>query len=121
MLPSAGQNAGFLGRGCEPLVLGDVTGDLAVLQGLEHRADLPEFRLDSRRSLLGQLETATHTQVPAAAERDPLNRQAYDFLASPAAAKAFDLEQEPEAVRDRYGRNRSGQAAGRIDPMEGYP
>ena len=110
LLPSAGQNAGFLGRGCEPLVLGDVTGDLAVLQGLEHRADLPEFRLDSRRSLLGQLETATHTQVPAAAERDPLNRQAYDFLASPAAAKAFDLEQEPEAVRDRYGRNRSGQA-----------
>ena len=37
-------------------------------------------------------------------------RQAYDLLAAPEARRAFDLTREPAAVRDRYGRYRSGQA-----------
>ena len=28
----------------------------------------------------------------------------------PAAARAFDLQEEPAKLRDRYGRNRFGQA-----------
>ncbi|WP_040889920.1 DUF1501 domain-containing protein [Zavarzinella formosa] len=111
-LPSVGQNAGFLGRACEPLILGDVTDELPMLQGLEPRAELPKLRLDSRRSLLNQLQGATAllSNLPATVERDPLNRQAYELLSTPSATRAFDLEDEPERVRDRYGRNRAGQA-----------
>jgi len=111
-LPSAGQNAGFLGRGSEPLVLGNVTEELAMLQGLEPRDELPELRLDGRRSLLSQIDgaAASLTNLPSSSDRDPLNRQAYELLSTPSATRAFDLESEPARVRDRYGRNRAGQA-----------
>ena len=38
-----------------------------------------------------------------------LKQQAFNLLASPEARQAFDLSQEPDAVRDRYGRNIHGQ------------
>src|SRR5262249_5702137 len=34
----------------------------------------------------------------------------FDLLRSPAARHAFDLEREPAAVRERYGRHRFGQS-----------
>jgi hypothetical protein len=102
ILPSPGQNAGFLGRSCEPMVLGNVTEEIAELQGLERRADVPTLRLHSRAKLL--------QQVDAQAARDPFNLQALELLDSPLVTKAFDLEREPETVRNRYGRNRAGQA-----------
>jgi hypothetical protein len=37
-------------------------------------------------------------------------RQAYKLLESPSTQRAFDLSQESDVVRERYGRNRSGQA-----------
>jgi uncharacterized protein (DUF1501 family) len=37
-------------------------------------------------------------------------RQAYELLATRNCRDAFDLGKEPAAVRDRYGRNRSGQS-----------
>lgn len=40
---------------------------------------------------------------------DDFEAQALKLLTSPSARKAFDLSQEPERVRDRYGRNRWGQ------------
>ena len=41
---------------------------------------------------------------------DHLYRQAFEVLASPICREAFDLSAEPDEVRDRYGRNRPGQA-----------
>lgn len=40
---------------------------------------------------------------------DQFETQALNLLTSPEAAKAFDLNQEEAAVRDRYGRNQWGQ------------
>jgi uncharacterized protein (DUF1501 family) len=37
-------------------------------------------------------------------------QQAVALLASPEARLAFDIEREPDRVRDRYGRNRFGQS-----------
>ncbi|MFM8400365.1 MAG: DUF1501 domain-containing protein, partial [Pirellula sp.] len=37
-------------------------------------------------------------------------RQAFDMLSGKAARKAFEIAQESETVRDRYGRNRFGQS-----------
>ncbi len=108
-LPSAGQFGGVLGRFHEPLVLGDVTHDEDWFHGMEPRIDLTSGRLDERKGLLNALESACK-RVESHADRDALTRKAFELLASPQYRKAFDLEQEPDRLRDRYGRHRSGQA-----------
>lgn len=40
---------------------------------------------------------------------DSFEAQALNVMTGPAARKAFDISQEPEAVRELYGRNRWGQ------------
>jgi uncharacterized protein (DUF1501 family) len=40
---------------------------------------------------------------------DQFEQMAWNMLTSPTARRAFDLSQEPTAVRDRYGRNTWGQ------------
>jgi hypothetical protein len=107
-----GQFGGFLGHSHEPLVLGDVRDVDRSLPGLEAHADLPHVRQSARQSLLGAIEAqaASWERNPSLLERDALHRQAYAFLESPRYRQAFDLSQEPQQVRDRYGRDRSGQA-----------
>jgi uncharacterized protein (DUF1501 family) len=107
-----GQFGGLLGRAYEPLTLGDVTEAAVAIDGLEPQPELPPVRQSARRSLQEALEQYQHNlrPNPAHAEMNELYRQAYNLLASPLCRKAFDLSQEPAAVRDRYGRFRSGQA-----------
>jgi hypothetical protein len=72
----------------------------------------PELTLDAldrRRTLLQQLDDEA-AKVDAAA---PLVRQqdeAFDLLLSPKARKAFELDREGPAVRDRYGRDVFGSS-----------
>jgi hypothetical protein len=107
-----GQFGGFLGRANEPLVLGDCTDTATTMPGLEPQPDLPAVRVEGRRALLDSLDrqAAAWQQQPALLERDQLHRRAFAFLDSPRYRQAFDLSREPDAVRERYGPNRSGQA-----------
>jgi hypothetical protein len=107
-----GQFGGFLGREVEPLVLGDVTQQQTVLPGLDPVAELPSLRIESRRTLLETIDQARH-QLAAdrqMLEMSSLYRQAFELLDTPRARAAFDLSAEPAAVRNRYGRYRTGQA-----------
>lgn len=110
--PAPGQNAGFLGPSCEPLLLGDPTAGVGITAGLDPLPELPPVRLQARRSLLETLEGYRQSleEEPALLSRNAHFRQAYELLAAPRCREAFDLSREPEAVRDRYGRHRSGQA-----------
>jgi hypothetical protein len=67
--------------------------------------------LASRRALQTSLnQLADHVQESPGAERmDQFYRQAYALLTSPQARQVYDLEQEPEELRRRYGRFRFGQ------------
>src|SRR5207237_7644560 len=47
---------------------------------------------------------------PQAKLMDASYEQAYRLMTSATAREAFALEQEPDALRDRYGRNRFGQS-----------
>jgi len=107
-----GQFGGFLGRAHEPLVLGDLTDSTSTMPGLEPQPDLPSVRMDARRSLLHAIDSqvAAWSTNSALLERDLMLRQAFEFLSSPRYRHVFDLSQEPAAVRERYGPNRSGQA-----------
>ena len=111
-IQAPGQFGGFLGRAYEPLWVGDVTQGATPLLGLDPAADLPPPRLGERRSLLRAVEAARrHLQDhPALLEMNASYRQAYELLAAPQVRRAFDLGQEPAALRDRYGWHRAGQA-----------
>ncbi len=66
----------------------------------------PMGRLEDRRGLLETLDTYRRES-----ETDPLRAQAFELLTSAATAKAFNINAEPDAVRDRYGRHTYGQSA----------
>lgn len=112
-----GQDGGFLGRDFDPLVLGDVSATPIAVPCLDVLPELPERRMASRQSLKSQLEETCRAleHDPQSVDRrlagmDIMYRQAYQILSSPRCRQAFDLTTEPERLRDRYGRNRSGQA-----------
>jgi len=68
------------------------------------RSELTLDALDRRRTLLQQLD-AEAAKLDAAAPMTRKQDEAFDLLLSPRARKAFELDQEPPAVRDRYGRD----------------
>ena len=107
-----GQNGGFLGRSYEPMLVGDVTSEAAPVVGLEPLPELPTVRHSARQTLLESLERSAREMQAnrAALETDILYRQAFELLSTPLCRDAFNLQAEPPALRDRYGRHRSGQA-----------
>ena len=110
---SHGQFAGWLGPAWDPLTIDarpDLpdyrVGDFELLEGV------PNDRLRVRQSLLGRLEEqldAAESQGAFGAMGQHYSR-AFDLLAAGVGKSAFDLTEEPDAVRDRYGRNPHGQS-----------
>jgi hypothetical protein len=105
-----GQYGGSLGRGYDPLDLGNVTEGTALLPGMSPRSDLPPARIDDRRELVRGLESASRTDGRFPSATVALAAQAYELMHTPRVRDAFDIEREPARVRDRYGRFRAGQA-----------
>jgi Protein of unknown function (DUF1501) len=108
-----GQDAGFLGRSCDPWLL-DCDPNAATFQlpGLALPPDLPPVRFDQRRTLLEQVDRhlAEIDRRGALADHQARARQAFDLISSPAAKRAFNLDEEGPRVRDRYGRTKFGQS-----------
>lgn len=109
----AGQTAGFLGPQWETeRFVGDPALPDYEIEGLAARDGLDRLRMDRRRDLLQQFESqlAGLESVGRVRAWDRLNAQAFDLITSGAARAAFDLSQEPDSVRDRYGRYTWGQS-----------
>jgi hypothetical protein len=70
-------------------------------------ADRLKQRVDVRQSLDRLRRDIDHTGFMDAV--DQFEKQAVSLLLSPEAREAFDLRQEPDSVRDRYGRHQWGQ------------
>lgn len=111
-LVSPGQDGGFLGREFEPLIVGDPRASDAVLPGLAPQAGLPAVRLERRKTLKEALDSYRDqlVQDQKLADMSRLYQQALTMLSSSRYRDAFDLDQESPALRDRYGRHRSGQS-----------
>ncbi len=107
----AGQTGGIMGSQWTPeRFVGDPSRPDYRIQGLEPLG-ITSQRLQQRQSLLSQLEDRVR-HVEKSKSVDLFNtyqRQAYDLLTSGQARKAFAIHEEPDAIRDRYGRNRWGQ------------
>lgn len=104
-----GQNAGFLGGRYDPyqLTSDPNEADFAVSE-LSLPANIPITRMESRQRLLSLLDKSTTDSTTEAIRK--YHQRAGQLLKSPATANAFVLDREPNAVRDRYGRNRLGQS-----------
>lgn len=110
--PLHGQTSGHLGSAHEPFFLNSdpankdfKVGDLEVAQGQGNN------RLDARKQLLTQLdEIQRRTESRSTQMHDSAYDRAFRLLTSPKAKQAFDLNQENEKLRDRYGRNTFGQS-----------
>lgn len=108
-----GQDAGFLGRShdpwafnCKPASPGFRIAEFSLPD------DLPLDRLSRRHNLLTSVD-----QIAAEAGHRPLagpyagaTEQAFDLLTSARSRAAFRLDDEPQPVRDRYGRTQFGQS-----------
>ena len=106
-----GQFGGLLGREFDPMLIGNVNTESAVVPGLTPQSQLPIVRIRQRESLLAAIDrfAENHDGNPLIGV-DGHYRKAFELLHNSQARQAFDLSAEPDRVRLRYGRNRSGQA-----------
>lgn len=109
----AGTDAGWLGAPYDPLEMPDSAfkngrpvWDFGTAGGVDVN------RLARRRGLLTAVEKVDrHLQEsPPAQAMDAYQQRAFGLLTSAQAKRAFELERETPATRDRYGRNHYGEA-----------
>ncbi len=108
-----GQSAGMLGRTADPWLLRFNAGlDRLNIDEFALPADVPPPRLESRRSLLSQLnETLAAAEARGSVNQfDKHGQRAFDLLSSTRSRQAFDLALESDAVRERYGRTPFGNS-----------
>ncbi len=110
---SHGQTAGWLGQGFDPLVI-DANPNAAGYRvgDFQLPAEVSAARLDDRQSLLAHIDAQRRAleRASSVAALDAFYRRAFLLLHSSSGGSAFNLEQEPAALRDRYGRNPHGQS-----------
>lgn len=103
--------AGFLGTRYRPFATGgDPSQPRFLVEGIV-AAGITEAQQRDRRALLGRLDALrrTHPDTPAVAALTQAEERAYDLILG-AGARTFDLAEEPDALRDRYGRGKFGQS-----------
>lgn len=102
----------YLGPSAEPFkVFGDPSSPTFAVPNVGLKDERQLQVLNARSALKTSLDrlprVADQSGVMSAVDR--IDQQALDLLTNPTARKAFDLSQEPDAIRDRYGRNQWGQ------------
>ncbi len=110
--------AGFLGRGYDPYYLYPPGDDMDMtkmervsVDDLRLRAEISSSRLERRANLR---DTLTHgmpdlEKATSKYDLDEYYTKALGLVLSGRARNAFDLSQEPAALRDAYGKNTFGQ------------
>lgn len=98
---------GFLGHEFAPVEGGKLAGKLALPEGLS------AARLQDRQTLQKQFDRLARSvdRTVAMNQVDRYQGMALDLVTSGAVQKAFDISQEPDAVRDAYGRISVGEKA----------
>jgi hypothetical protein len=103
--------AGFLGSRYKPFATGgDPAQKRFTVEGVVAQ-DISDQRQHGRRNLLERLNTLESAMKGDAqlVAFDQAEKQAYDLILGD-AGKVFDLSQEKDDLRERYGRNTFGQS-----------
>jgi len=110
--PNEYAGCGYLSSSFAPFSLGaDPASGGFKVRDLSLTGGITEDRFTRRRSALEAVNEyfAERDKSDAVKAMDSFYERAYAMISSPAAKKAFDLDAEPAALRDRYGRNQAGQ------------
>jgi len=111
--------AGYLGRAFDPYFLyppGDDFDPLKLdrirVDDLAIRPELSVPRLERRADLRAKVDSAMPAVEKAVADfdLDEYTSEAMSLVLSGRARRAFDLKEESDATRDRYGRHQFGQS-----------
>jgi hypothetical protein len=106
-------SSGFLTPAYDPFaVLSDPNASGFRVQNLTPPDRLTLERLLRRRDMVKSLDEFARdvAETPLTTSRDQFSERAYSLLTSTSAQSAFKIQEEPEKVRDRYGRTTAGQA-----------
>jgi hypothetical protein len=107
-----GGTGGFLGRAYDPYFFFQDPNQEVKLDEFSLREEIPVARMKRRATLLETIN-ASMPELEKVADSYALNEyyeKAYDLILSERARNAFDLTQETDAMRDRYGRHTFGQS-----------
>ncbi|HZP83491.1 MAG TPA: DUF1501 domain-containing protein [Chthonomonadaceae bacterium] len=105
-----GQDGGFLGNGVAPFRIYDAMQPVDKLAALTPPNGLSPNRLDFRKELLHTVDSfQRHIESSDTKIYDTAYEKAFSLVTSPQAKRAFDLSQEPQKLRERYGMCQFGQ------------
>ena len=113
-LPFGYGGAGYMGPAYNPFnINGDPNNPGFTVRDVSPPNGVDMDRIARRKSILDSLdnfERNTEARQKVVQTMDDFYAQAYNLITSPVAKKAFDLKQEPDKMRDTYGRNYFGQS-----------
>ena len=115
-IPGIGGNwdrAGFLGPRYDPFSAGNPNQDNYRVKDLDLPMGVDWSRMDHRRGLLRLVDEKFRRmdKIGISESMESYYQTALDLMRSEKAKKTFAIEDEPDAVRDRYGRTSTGQGA----------
>ncbi len=110
-MPNEYAGSGYLSSAFAPFSLGsDPANSGFKVRDLDLYGGIDESRFSTRRTALEAVNAhfrkkETSDQINA---MDSFYDSAFSLISSPEAKQAFDIEKEPAALRDEYGRNTAG-------------
>jgi len=111
-VPNEFASTGYLSTAYGPFSLGgDPANKGFAVRDLNMHKSLSPEQFDRRRSILGTVDEHFRTleKSDALTAMDSFYQSAYALVSSKEAREAFNLEAEPQAIRDEYGMNDAGQ------------
>lgn len=108
------QGGAFLGVANNPFETGaDPNNANFQVQNVKLPGGVSQERAKERKSLVSRLDRVRRDVDASGLMEgiDRFNQQAFDMVTGQEAAKAFDIKQEKDSLRDEYGRNTVGQGA----------
>ncbi|MEQ8787663.1 MAG: DUF1501 domain-containing protein [Pirellulaceae bacterium] len=116
-VPDMHQSGGpaYLGASCAPLAIGaDPSAPNFSVPDIVPPLGIDTARAGDRRALLAEVDrfqqSAEQEANRSARTVGVFQRRAFDLMTSPEAKRAFDIDAEPAAMRNRYGRHTLGQS-----------
>jgi hypothetical protein len=110
--PNEFAGAGFLSSAFAPFSLGaDPSAHNFKVRDLAPPAGINEDRFQRRRALLDVVNDYFHRteESDILSATETFYQRAYSLISSPQAREAFNIDSEPDSVRDEYGRHEAGQ------------
>jgi hypothetical protein len=105
---------GFLGDQYNPFEIAEDPNQVGFkVRDLSLAGDSEKQRLERRYAMLAEVDRQQKNieeNAPPVQTRDVFYEKAHNLITSPAAKRAFDIDQESDKLRESYGRNNFGQS-----------